>query len=98
MIWVKAVFPKPIYFTLLVDSTCMNPKEKLETVKAKYKKLMREGVGDLLALKTEVQKLLEEAKSDGALDISEELEEILIDLSFTIEETKCKCHNTKCRC
>ncbi|MEM2320248.1 MAG: hypothetical protein QXQ47_04895 [Candidatus Bathyarchaeia archaeon] len=76
----------------------MSIREKIETVKAKYRKLAKEGVGDPSALKTEVQKVLEEAKLAGVPGVDEDLEEILIDLSFLAEETKCKCHTTRCRC
>lgn len=74
-------------------------EEKLASFKAKYEEFLSNGNGDLLALKAEAEKLLAEAKAEGNWSLAEELEEILIDLTLTIEETRCRCHMTgRCRC
>ncbi|MEM1566148.1 MAG: hypothetical protein QW510_03550 [Candidatus Bathyarchaeia archaeon] len=72
-------------------------EEKLASFKAK--RFLKDGNGDPPALKVEAKRLLVEAKAKGNLKLEEELEEILIDLTFSLEETKCCCHMAGCcRC
>ncbi|MEM2676755.1 MAG: hypothetical protein QXJ77_02495 [Candidatus Bathyarchaeia archaeon] len=74
-------------------------EDKLASFKAKYKRFLKDGSGDPLALKAEAEKLLTEIKARGNQNLARELEEILIDLTFTVEETRCHCHMTsRCRC
>ncbi|MEM2910891.1 MAG: hypothetical protein QXM52_04190 [Candidatus Bathyarchaeia archaeon] len=76
----------------------MYTEETLVKIKTRYEKFRKSGDGDPLALKKDVEKLLEEAKAEGASKAVEELEEILIDLSFLTEEIRCNCQITKCHC
>jgi hypothetical protein len=67
--------------------------------KAKYEKFLKDEGEDPSALKAEAERLLAMAKAEGNHLLAEELEEILIDLTFSVEETKCNCHmSSKCRC
>ena len=66
-------------------------EDRVESIREKYK-AFRKGEESVLALKDETQLLLEEAIKKGRQKIIEELEDILIDLEFSIEDNKCKCH------
>jgi hypothetical protein len=66
-------------------------KDRVEGIREKYK-AFRKGEESVLALKDETQLLLEEARKKGRRKVVEELEDILIDLKFSIEDNKCKCH------
>lgn len=69
------------------------------SLKAKYERFLKGGSGDPLTLKADAERLLAEAKAKGNHKLAQELEEILIDLAFSVEETKCNCHmSSKCRC
>ena len=68
-------------------------------LKARYEKFLKNGSEDPLTLKADAERLLAEAKAKGNHNLVQELEEILIDLSFSVEETKCHCYiSSKCRC
>ncbi|MBC7130952.1 hypothetical protein H5T51_07030 [Candidatus Bathyarchaeota archaeon] len=69
--------------------------EKIEEIKKRYEKFL-EGTEDPLALKMDIEKLLKNHQLDDT--VKETLEDILIDLTFTIEENKCsRCHrNWRC--
>ena len=58
----------------------------------------RQGEENVLAVRDEAQVVLEAAKKSGNQEILEEVEDILIDLEFSIEENKCKCHRKTPRC
>ncbi|MBS7647204.1 MAG: hypothetical protein QXQ64_08415 [Candidatus Bathyarchaeia archaeon] len=74
-------------------------KETIEAFKAKYKRFLEGWDEDPSALKAEAEKLLAEVKAKGEQSFARELEEILIDLTLSIEETKCHCHMAnRCRC
>lgn len=74
-------------------------EEKLASFKERYKQFLENGSEDPMALKAEAERLLAEAKARGDQSSAEELEEILIDLTFSVEETKCRCHMAnRCRC
>ncbi|MEM3618052.1 MAG: hypothetical protein QXK47_03130 [Candidatus Bathyarchaeia archaeon] len=74
-------------------------EDKLANFKAKYKRFLKNGSEDPLALKAEAERLLAEIRAKGDQNLAKELEEILIDLSFSVEETKCHCHMAiRCRC
>lgn len=74
-------------------------EEKLASFKVKYERFLKDRDGDPLALKVEAERLLIEAKAKGNPKLAEELEEILIDLTFSLEETRCHCHMaSRCRC
>lgn len=46
----------------------------------------------MLTVRDEAQAVLEAAKKSGNHGILEEVADILVDLEFSIEENKCKCH------
>lgn len=74
-------------------------ENKLESFKAKYRRFLKDRGEDILALKAEAEKLLAEVKAKGDQRHAREFEEILIDLAFSVEETKCRCHMaSRCRC
>ncbi|MEM3873622.1 MAG: hypothetical protein QXU45_00585 [Candidatus Bathyarchaeia archaeon] len=74
-------------------------EEKLASFKAKYKQFLKDGDGDPLTLKAEAERLLTEVRAKGDQNLAKELQEILIDLTFAVEETKCHCHMaSRCRC
>lgn len=74
-------------------------ENKLESFKAKYRHFLKDRGEDLLALKAQAEKLLAEVKAKGDQRHAREFEEILIDLAFSVEETKCRCHMaSRCRC
>ena len=45
-----------------------------------------------LAVKSNALSLLEMAKNNGETDVVNEIEDMLIDLEFSIAENKCNCH------
>ena len=49
----------------------------------------------MLAVGDEARLVLEEAKRSGNHEVLEEVEDMLVDLEFSIEENRCKCHR-KC--
>ncbi|MEM3579042.1 MAG: hypothetical protein QXL54_02315 [Candidatus Bathyarchaeia archaeon] len=74
-------------------------EDKFASFKVKYKRFLKNEGEDPLALKAEAERLLAEAKAKGNQSLVKELEEILIDLTFSVEETKCHCHMaSRCRC
>lgn len=73
--------------------------DRLSSFKARYERFLKDGNEDPLALKAEAERLLAEAKARGDQNLVRALEEILIDLTFSVEETKCRCHMaSRCRC
>lgn len=66
-------------------------EDRVESIREKYKAFKKEEES-ILALKDETKLLLEEAIKKGRQKIIEELEDILIDLEFSIEDNKCKYH------
>ncbi|MEM3616858.1 MAG: hypothetical protein QXJ31_02980 [Candidatus Bathyarchaeia archaeon] len=74
-------------------------EDRLASFKAKYKRFLRDGSEDPLTLIAEAEGLLAEIRAKGDQKLAKEFEEILIDLSFAVEETKCHCHMAnRCRC
>lgn len=69
-------------------------EETIASLKRKYE-ACRKGEEDVLAVRDETQLLLAEARKGGDSKVVDELEDILIDLQFSIEENTCKCHH-KC--
>jgi chromosome condensin MukBEF MukE localization factor len=70
----------------------MDMREKLESFNARYEKFLKSGGEDPLALKAE-------AKREGDCNVVKELEDILVDLTFVVEEMKCQCPMAgRCKC
>jgi len=77
----------------------INMEKAYRSLKTKYERFLRDGAQDPLALKADIEKLLAEARAKGNHTLVEELEEILIDLTFSAEEMKCNCPmSKKCQC
>lgn len=69
-------------------------ENKVERLWRKYKGF-KKGVEDVLAVRNEALLVLKEAIEKENTEVVEEGEDMLIDLEFSIEENKCKCHR-KC--
>ncbi|MCK5631780.1 hypothetical protein KAH85_04415 [Candidatus Bathyarchaeota archaeon] len=63
-------------------------KNTIETIRRKYRGF-KKGAEDALAVRDQVHLALEEARKEGNDGIAEELEEMLMDLEFSIQESKC---------
>ncbi len=66
----------------------------METLRKKYREF-KKGKEDALAVRHEAKLAFEEARRNGYGEILDEIADMLIDLQFSIEENKCKCHR-KC--
>ena len=60
----------------------------IEELRRKYQGFKR-GEEDVLAVKDKVNSALEEARKDGNDEVMEELEDMLMDLELSIQESKC---------
>jgi len=69
-------------------------EERIDNLRRMYERF-RKGKEDVFVVKAEAILLLEEAKRSKNQEILNEIEDMLIDLQFSIEEEKCKCHS-KC--
>jgi len=69
-------------------------ENKVERLRRKYKGF-RKGVEDVSAVRNEALLVLKDAIEKEDREVLEEVEDMLIDLEFSIEENKCKCHR-KC--
>lgn len=72
-------------------------KDKVESLRKKFGSF-RKGEEDPLAVRLETMILLEEAKENGDPETLNEIEDMLMDLQFAIEENKCNCHRKRSRC
>ena len=62
----------------------------METLRRKYEEFMR---GEkTLAVIHEAMLALEEARRNGYGEIMDEIADMLIDLQFSLEDNKCRCH------
>lgn len=69
-------------------------ENKVERLRRKYRGF-KKGAEDVLAVRNEVLLVLKETIEKENREAMEEVEDMLIDLKFSIEENKCKCHR-KC--
>ena len=72
-------------------------KDKVEDLRRKYKSFGK-GEEDPLTVRREAMLVFEEAKKSGRHEIMVEVEDMLVDLEFSIEENKCKCHQKHSSC
>ena len=63
----------------------------IESLRKRYQSF-KKGEADVSAVRDQVSHALEEAKSHGNDSLFDELEDMLMDLEFSIEDNKCKCH------
>ena len=71
--------------------------DRIEGLRRKYQGFKR-GEESAFALRDEAKLVLDEARTKGDPKILEEVEDMLIDLEFSIEENKCKCHRKRSSC
>lgn len=77
----------------------MNMEDKFKSFKVRYHRFLKDGSEDPLALKADAERLLAEAKMEGDFNVVKELEDLLVDLTFAVEEMKCRCHMAgSCKC
>lgn len=69
-------------------------RDRLVKLREKYERFRR-GEEDVLAVKDEARLLLKEAQKKGRTEILEEVEDMLVDLELSAEESKCKCHQRR---
>ena len=63
-------------------------KNTIETIRRKYRSF-KKGAEDALAVRDQVHLALEATRKEGNDGIAEELEDMLMDLEFSIQESKC---------
>ena len=63
----------------------------IENLREDFKDFMKGEKSDL-SVKSSAISLLEGAKNNGKTDIVNEIEDMLIDIEFSIAENKCNCH------
>jgi len=71
--------------------------DRVEAIRKKYKSF-KKGQEDGLAVRDQVRLALEETRKIGNDEIMEELEDMLMDLEFSIQEDKCNCHKDSSTC
>ena len=69
----------------------------IENLRDDFKDFMA-GKKSNLAVKDNALILLEDAKNRGDDDLVGEIEDMLVDLEFSIEENKCNCHEGSSCC
>ncbi|MFQ6080689.1 MAG: hypothetical protein ACE5OW_03355 [Candidatus Bathyarchaeia archaeon] len=69
-------------------------ERKIRSLRRKYDGFKR-GEEDVFAVRDEARLVLEDARRKGDPQVLEEVEDMLMDLEFSIEENRCKCHR-KC--
>ena len=69
--------------------------EKLTDLKLKYENF-KKGNENPYTVRTEALRLLEEAKERGDNQTVDLIEDILLDIEFSINENKCNCTRSSC--
>lgn len=72
-------------------------EDKVQILRRKYEGFKR-GEEDVLAVRDEARLVLEEVRKRGDPKILEEVEDMLLDLEFSIEENRCMCHHRFSSC
>jgi len=72
-------------------------EDKIESLRRKYEGFKR-AEESVLTVIDEAQLMLEKVRKKGDPEILEEVENMLIDLEFSIEENRCKCHRKSSIC
>jgi hypothetical protein len=72
-------------------------KGRVESLRRKYRGFRR-GKTDAYVVRSAAVSILEEANESGDQKTIEEIEDMLIDLQFSIEEDKCHCHRRCSSC
>ncbi len=71
--------------------------DTIEKLRRRYESFRKEEA-DVLSVRDQVRLALEEAKSQGNDALFDELEDMLMDLEFSIEDNKCECHKSDPTC
>jgi hypothetical protein len=73
-------------------------EESIEKLREDYESF-KKGEKSNLSVKTSALSLLDVARRNGDTKTMDEIEDMLMDLEFSIEENKCNCHkgNSCCR-
>ncbi len=66
-------------------------EDSVGKLRRKYERFLK-GKEDVLEVRDEARLILEEAKKKGDSKVMDEVGDMLLDLDFSIEENKCKCH------
>ena len=72
-------------------------EDRIQNLRRRYESF-KKGEKDVLTVRDEARLVLEEAKRTGNSEILEEVEDMLMELEFSIEEDKCKCHQKRPSC
>jgi hypothetical protein len=72
-------------------------KEDIEKLREDFRNF-RKGNTSALSVKTNALSLLEVAKGNGDAEVVDEVEDMLMDLEFSIEENRCNCHRGNSCC
>lgn len=71
-------------------------EDMVKKLRRSYEKV-KQGDEDVRAVRDEARSALEEAKKRGNRMVVDEVADILLDLEFSAEENKCRCHQ-QCSC
>ena len=69
----------------------------IENLREDFKDFIK-GEKSNLSIKSSAISLLELAKNNGETDVVNEIEDMLIDIEFSITENKCNCHKGNSCC
>jgi hypothetical protein len=72
-------------------------ESKVASLRREYQNFKR-GKADVLAVRSEAVSVLEEANRLGDQTVVDEIEDLLIDLQFSMEEDRCRCHRRCSSC
>jgi len=72
-------------------------EESIEKLREDYNSY-KKGNKSNLSVKVSALSLLEIAKSQGDVEVVEEIKDMLVDLEFSIDENKCNCHRGNSCC
>lgn len=72
-------------------------EDKIQNLRRKYE-CFKKGKEGKLVVRDEALLVLEEAKRTGNSEILEEVGDMLMELQFSLEDDKCKCHRKSPSC
>ena len=72
-------------------------ESKVASLRREYQNFKRREA-DVLAVRSEAVSVLKEANRSGDQTVVDEIEDLLIDLHFSMEEDRCRCHRRCSSC
>jgi len=72
-------------------------EDEIQNLRTKYESF-KKGKESALTVRDEARLILEDAKQTNNSEVLEEVGDMLMELEFSIEEDKCKCHRKRLRC